>query len=816
MRNSSADESTEVAPPSGRGSRAGKDRPLPTAAEPDWPDPSPRTVLFLLDASSDLERRLLIDWIERHRPDGLMPGAVEVASIPPSRRRRGGRTAVTRRLTRVLEDRDDPLLAPLRVVWLAEDREGERSARLSDLLKFGDPRDPGRVRQEWILRRHPDRVGIVAGEPAPASALRDRWQAAQTKSPDHRSEFPEFVALQAALSLERAERHLRGDRYKVPRFVHQDILGGPPFRAGIARLAAETGRSVEWMARRSSRYLKEIAASHSPFVIDLLAHAIRWLYRQGYAEEMDYDRQRLEGLYQLGRDHPLVFLPSHKSNLDRLVLQYVLYEDGRPPNHTAGGINLNFFPIGPVIRRSGVFFIRRSFKDNETYKFVLRQYVDYLLRKRFSLEWYIEGGRSRSGKLRPPRFGLLFYVVDSFRRGACEDVVLIPVSIAYDQIQDVSAYAAEQRGGAMERGSFRWTVRSIRSLRRRHGRICVRFGEPLLLADTLTRYAPGVEPEPDERSIELQKLAFEVSVRINRVTPITPISLVTLALLGTKDRALSITQTVAELEDFLDYVKRRELPTTEPLSLDTPELVREALDLLVEHGVVSRFVGSPETVYSIEPDRHLAAAYYRNTIIHFFVNGAVAELALLAAADAAEPVAEFWDEAMRLRDLLKFEFFFAEKDEYREELRAEIAYHAPDWERRLAAGRQEILGMMRDFRPYSAHWVLDPFLEAYRVVGDALERLDPAAEVDDETFLKDCLALGKQYHLQRRIQSAESVSMVLFDTALKLARNRGLLEATAPGLEERRRAFAAQIRGALDRVRAVEALAVGRRAGLLD
>ncbi len=101
----------------------------------------------------------------------------------------------------------------------------------------------------------------------------------------------------------------------------------------------------------------------------------------------------------------MVFLPSHKSNLDHLVLQYALHENGHPPNHTAGGINMNFFPVGPLVRRSGVFFIRRSFKDNPVYKFVLRQYIDYLIEKRFSLEWYIEGGRSRSGKLLPPSSG---------------------------------------------------------------------------------------------------------------------------------------------------------------------------------------------------------------------------------------------------------------------------------------------------------------------------------------------------------------------------------------------------------------------------
>ena len=132
-------------------------------------------------------------------------------------------------------------------------------------------------------------------------------------------------------------------------------------------------------------------------MIDLVVQLWRLMYSRGYGEVLHYDREELEGLSALAQQHPVVFLPTHKSNLDHVVLQYMLHENGLPPNHTAGGINMNFFPVGPLVRRSGVFFIRRSFKDNAVYKFVLHHYIDYLIEKRFPLEWYIEGGRSRSG-----------------------------------------------------------------------------------------------------------------------------------------------------------------------------------------------------------------------------------------------------------------------------------------------------------------------------------------------------------------------------------------------------------------------------------
>src|SRR6058998_1476512 len=781
-----------------------------------WPPADGRRVVFLLDASSGLERRFLEQWIVRARPSGVTPAGYDVVAIPPSRRRRAGR--VDPRLEATLATGDDPLLAPLRVAWLPPEGDGARAARLSRLLSVGDPRDPGRLRQAQVLRRHPDRCRVVVAEPAPASELRERWRRTGGTDVGHTAGLSEFVARQAALALDRAERRLRGARYKVPRFVQEEIVARPAFRGAASRLARRLGRDEASVRREARRYLREIAASHSPRLIHLAANLIRYMYTRGYGETLHYDREQLAALAALGQRHPLVFLPSHKSNLDSLVLKYALYENGLPPNHTAGGINMNFFPMGAILRRTGIFFIRRSFKDNEVYKLVLRQYIDYLIEKRFPLEWYIEGTRSRSGKLMPPRFGLLAYVVDAYRRGKSEDVLLVPVSIAYDQIQDVAGYAAEERGGRKRAESFGWFLRFVRALRRRYGEIYIRFGEPLSLARALGPPDPGAEPDPNEQSLALQKTAFDVSVRINRVTPITATSLVTLALLGVSSRALSVAETIASLRNLLDYVRRRDLPTAGALDLDTPDGVRRALDALIENGVVTCFAEGPEAVYAIGPDKHLIASYYRNTIIHFFVNGAIAELAVLRAAEdgVADPAGEFWDEAMRLRDLLKFEFFFADKEAFREELRAEVRIHEADWERRVAEGPAAIQALLRRFRPFSAHRVLRPFLEEYRVVADALERRPLDAAFQEDEFLRGCLALGRQYELQRRILSPESVAKTLFATALRLARNRSLVDPGAPDLAARRRAFAEEVRRVIRRIDAIDALVAARHAGLIE
>src|SRR5919198_4915824 len=278
-----------------------------------------------------------------------------------------------------------------------------------------------------------------------------------------------------------------------------------------------------------------MVASQSRLAIDIWSEFGRWLSR---AYTVEVDAAGFAALRDLNRSQPLVFLPSHRSYLDPLVLRSALHKQDFPPSHVLGGINVCFWPIGPVARRSGYVFIRRSFKEDEVYKLALREYMAYLLRKRFNLEWYIEGGRSRTGKLRPPRYGLLAYLVEAFRAGGVDDVQLVPVSIVYDQLYEVGAMAAEERGAQKGAESLGWLIGYARAQGRRLGKGRGKVGGPLSLRDALAEEsASGAR-----RRNEVEKVAFEVCHRIGNATPITATSLVTLALLGVEDRALTLAE----------------------------------------------------------------------------------------------------------------------------------------------------------------------------------------------------------------------------------------------------------------------------------
>ncbi len=779
-------------------------------------------VVYLILARTEVEQDLCNVWIDRHQPDASA-GRIDRIAVTDGRSpaRSSARSSPPLPLIRRLGADDDPLLVPVRAAWLPPGGAASGAARLRDLL-LGNPRRPGTAKQLITLRRHPERYAVISGEPASASELRRRFEQRVGASAGNIEEFASFVTRQAALAAERAERELTGSRYKVPHLVVEEILATASFKSGVSRLAAAIGRAEQEILRDAEADLREMAAGHSKYVIDLIAALYRRVLTMGYDPHIDYDRRQFETLRRRMRDHPVVFLPSHRTYLDPIVLSWVLHEQNLPHNHTFGGANIKFFPVSSLFRSAGGIFIRRSFRGDPVYRFVLRQYLGYVLEHRFNLEWYMEGGRSRTGKLLPPKMGLLKYVVDAYLAGRVEDLLLQPVAITYDHLYDVSCYVTEARGGLKTKEDFRFFLDYLRSLRQGYGRVHVNLAEPISLREALgsrrAAYSEDVLDPTDDPEIDLQKVAFEVAVRINQVTPITATAVVAMVMLGHSAEPTSRHAITAEVAELAEYIARRRLPAV-PSLVDAKGSTAEVIDSLVGHGVVVKGDRDGETVFSIPDDQQLAAAYYRNSIVHFFVNSAIAELALLKLQDTGSSgIERFWDEVMALRDLLKFEFFFPGKGQFRRDLSHEMATRCPGWVDDVSQGPDRIGPLMDELSPLNAHRVLRPFLEAYLVTADALAShgnqavATEGAPVDEPGFMAECLELGRQYCRQGLVHSAESVSQVLFATAVRLADHRHLLS-SGPELGKLRQDFAKELSLLSHRAQLVSDLSNRTRSG---
>lgn len=596
----------------------------------------------------------------------------------------------------------------------------------------------------------------------------------------------------------------------------EEIVASPEFAARVTALSAATGRTAGDVEADARGCLDEMVATIEPRSTRAWDRFGSWLSR---SYTVDASTANLSQIRALGLKHSLVFLPNHRSYLDPLVLRRVLSKHGFPPDYILGGMNLAMWPASEIAKRAGLIFIRRSTRDDPVYPAMMRLYLGCLLRVHANLEWYFEGGRTRTGKLRPPRMGVLRYLLDAFVENeaerapgeAPEDVYVVPVSIVYDQQHEVEAISLEDGGGQKAPESLRWLYSFARAQSARRGQAHVRFGEPLSLLAVMTdarERAGSADP-----TTVVPRVAFEIANRINAATPITPSALITFALLDNDGRALTLGELLAVLDPLLAYVRQRGLPLTSDIDLARPDGLRQSLRTLEREGVVEVYDGGSEPVYAVAPDRFHEAAFYRNTLAHWFVYRAIAENALLAGAETGGDVVErTWQEALQLRDLLKFEFFFPRKRDFADDIRREVDLAQPGWASEDMT-REQVLSALDQTHLYVSHRIIGPFLEAYLVVAQRLADCEPAAPIDRDAFVQACLGNARQSWLMHRLHSPESISRDLMQGALKLADNRGLLGVGGEELRAKRLAFRDELHDAVQRVGVIRRAAMAQIEG---
>ncbi len=369
----------------------------------------------------------------------------------------------------------------------------------------------------------------------------------------------------AELAIERVELRLLGPAYKSPRLVKPEMLASARFIEGLEQIPGAT-------AEKAGEMLDELATGWSRFSVDLIPSLGRAIFSRGFDPNIDYDRAQIETMRQALETHPAVLLFSHRSYLDGVIVPVAMQENRLPPVHTFAGINLSFGFMGPLMRRSGTIFIRRNIGGDALYKYVLKEFVGYIVAKRFNLTWSIEGTRSRTGKMLPPKLGLLSYVADAYLEGRSDDILLQPVSISFDQLHETAEYAAYARGGEKTPEGLSWLYSFIKAQGdRNYGKIYVRFPEAVSMREYLGEPGGPVATDGAAKRLALQKMAFEVAWRILRATPVNATGLVSALLITTQGRALTLAQLHHTLQDSLDYLERKQTPmTNSALRLRTP------------------------------------------------------------------------------------------------------------------------------------------------------------------------------------------------------------------------------------------------------
>ena len=384
--------------------------------------------------------------------------------------------------------------------------------------------------------------------------------------------------------------------------------------------ANEKGIPLEKVRKEAHDIMDEIAADFSYSLVKNGDRILGWLWNRIYQGININNAATVRRLAQDG--HEIVYVPCHRSHMDYLLLSYVLYHEGMVPPHIAAGINLNFFPAGPIFRRGGAFFIRRSFKGNKLYSTIFREYLAELFAKGYSVEYFSEGGRSRTGRLLQAKTGMLAMTVQAMLRGLNRPVTLVPVYIGYEHVMEVGTYANELRGKHKEKENAGLVLRTIRKLRN-FGQGYVNFGEPIPVNQYLNEHAPewtkDIDPmggsKPQWLTPVVNGLATKMMTNINDAAAANALTLCATALLASRQRALSRDSLVEQIECYLSLLKNVPYSSTYTMpSEDAEALVKHAESL-------DKFVIDADSmgeIVSLDRNQSILMTYYRNNIIHLF------------------------------------------------------------------------------------------------------------------------------------------------------------------------------------------------------
>jgi glycerol-3-phosphate O-acyltransferase len=682
---------------------------------------------------------------------------------------------------------------------------------------FGPREWPGtmRIAAQFLLNyKH---VLLRAGEPM---SLLDFMKSNQGEGDDTLVRRGTYALIR---KIERERRAIVGPIRKPADRVRDEIIRSPKLQSTIKHLAGDGSAERMVLTARAYATLRQMEASPDPETIRGLTAAFEGVLNRVYAG-VEIDKEGLERVRQAAQLGTIVLLPSHKSHMDYLLLSYVLYENSLQLPLIAAGDNLSFFPVGAILRRGGGFFIRRSFKGDRLYVAVVDAYLRRLVKDGWPIEFFLEGARSRTGKLLAPKLGLLNMLVDSAVGLPNREVFFVPVSIGYERLLEEGSYVRELLGGEKKKESTAGLIRALGILAERYGRLNVQFGEILSLSQAAEEvgWKRESKPPPAKRRELTTRIAYRVMAEINKSTAVTPGSVVALALLTHGRRGVVHTELVARVQRLAAVLRLLGARMTPSLATSTgvvrPTCVGDAIEMfrganLVEVHVPGESLQSgaksakaptgDDAIYTVPENKRLALDLSKNIILHFFVPAALGSAAILAPPGPPISRTVVRERVQRLSRLFKYEFMFRADASFEKIFDDTLQQMLDRGELVLEAGDHLGLGEGHDGLDGRGWIVLYAsmvrnFVESYRVAARSLSLLLKGPMAHKE-LARRALAIGDRMYLAGDIERREALSRTCLDNALQSLLDQGYLEP----LEDKKIALASSFNDA-EAVRAIE------------
>ena len=538
-----------------------------------------------------------------HYPQQKLPATDDVQQFPP-------------RLQRLIEAVEqhpecDIHLVPVTVLW---GREPDKEDSWLKLLFTDSWTTPSRFKQFMNIGIHGRETYIEFHEP---QSLRALIEVARRDYPNLSEQTMVVNTLNHYLDSKRAA--ILGPDLSDRRNVVQGVLRSEDIQAAIRQESIRDKVTVAVAEQRAFKYLNEIVSDYSYSAVKFAERSLTYLWTQLYdgVEVHNFSTVR-----ELSDKYEMIYTPCHRSHIDYLLLSYVIFRRGLVVPHVAAGDNLNLPFVGQLLRGGGAFFIRRSFKDAPLYSAVFKEYLHSLLVRNTPIEYFIEGGRSRSGRLLPPKTGMLAMTIHSYLRNHDKPIVFIPTYIGYERLMEGSTYVGEMQGKPKEAESIFGIIKALRKIERIFGKVHLNFGEPIFLDDILqqqnahhTIIHNNQSPIPPVIADTVNLTAQRIMQNINRAAVVNPVSLLSLVLLATPKHTLDEQSCIAQLDTYRHI--SASLPYDERIMV-TPLSGQEIIAYGLKLKLIKRIKHILGDMIAIEDQQAVLLTYFRNNILHLF------------------------------------------------------------------------------------------------------------------------------------------------------------------------------------------------------
>jgi len=641
---------------------------------------------------------------------------------------------------------------------------------------FGSEERLGIIRRIIRMLKYPGKVFVEISQPVCLKDFLDHPDIRNRTGVQQSQELRQRLLHQ----INRHRQSITGPVIKSVEELKESILMNERLRPFMENYSASRNIPIYKVLREADGYIDEIAAKYNRTIINVGSIVVGWFLKAMF-EGITADSEGLNRIKLAAQKGPVILIPCHKSHFDYLILSFLLHNSNLPCPHVAAGKNLSFWPLGPLFRGGGAFFIRRTFRGAALYSKVFSEYIHKLLQEGFNIEFFIEGGRSRTGKLILPKLGLLSILLGAYRNGACEDMSFAPIYIGYDQVLEENAYLSEIEGEQKKPENIMQVFKARKVLKKRYGRIYVKFDEPISIVDLQQKMGVSLHTmNAKDQNILIRNLGYRVINAINQVSVVTPYALVACVLLNLEKERFSYEQFRKGLETYMTFLISHKATLADTLVVDPEHAVEKVLSNYVQRKFIEPVSGEKsfpftDTVFEIQESRRTLLEYYKNNVISFFVPAAYTAMAILKRDAFQFSSADLHADYAFLQDLFKYEFAYDVDNTSEYNVRkcikafiddAILSPHPtlPDTYNLTAVGYKK-LNLFAGF--------LRTYFESYLIVLKVFARYSKSA-ISNKDRLKKIQSRGTRMFKRGEIQRKESLSKINYVNAVDLFTYNGI------------------------------------------